>query len=64
MPGSAEQHMIVVAMGKMGAQELNISSDIDLIFAYPRKGETRRPASSPDRKQSPIRNFLPALDKS
>ena len=41
-----EQHMIVVAMGKMGAQELNISSDIDLIFAYPRKGETRRLASS------------------
>ena len=34
--------MIVVAMGKMGAQELNISSDIDLIFAYPRKGETQR----------------------
>ena len=36
----AEQQMLVVAMGKMGARELNISSDIDLIFAYPEAGET------------------------
>ena len=27
-------------MGKLGACELNLSSDIDLIFAYPRQGET------------------------
>ena len=37
-----EQNMVVIAMGKMGAEELNMSSDIDLIFAYPDKGETRR----------------------
>ncbi len=35
------QPMIVVAMGKLGARELNFSSDIDLIFAYPEDGETR-----------------------
>lgn len=36
----AEQQMLVIAMGKMGACELNISSDIDLIFAYPEAGAT------------------------
>jgi glutamate-ammonia-ligase adenylyltransferase len=38
--GRAEQHMHVVAMGKLGGGELNVSSDIDLIFAYPEEGET------------------------
>ncbi len=36
-----EQRLVVIAMGKMGAYELNISSDIDLIFAYPEAGKTR-----------------------
>ncbi len=35
------QQLVVVAMGKLGARELNFSSDIDLIFAYPRSGRTR-----------------------
>ena len=34
------QQLIVLAMGKLGARELNVSSDIDLIFAYPEAGET------------------------
>ncbi|MHA7880448.1 MAG: bifunctional [glutamate--ammonia ligase]-adenylyl-L-tyrosine phosphorylase/[glutamate--ammonia-ligase] adenylyltransferase [Saccharospirillum sp.] len=34
------QQMVVIAMGKHGAQELNLSSDIDLIFAFPSAGET------------------------
>jgi [glutamine synthetase] adenylyltransferase / [glutamine synthetase]-adenylyl-L-tyrosine phosphorylase len=34
------QRMIVLAMGKLGAYELNYSSDIDLIFVYPQAGET------------------------
>ncbi len=34
------QKMIVIAMGKLGAHELNFSSDIDLIFAYPSQGQT------------------------
>lgn len=34
------QSLLVVAMGKLGGRELNASSDIDLIFAYPEDGET------------------------
>jgi len=34
------QHMLVVAMGKLGGGELNVSSDVDLIFVYPEDGET------------------------
>lgn len=36
-----QQKMLVIGMGKLGGQELNFSSDIDLIFAYPEGGETR-----------------------
>ncbi|WP_151824432.1 bifunctional [glutamate--ammonia ligase]-adenylyl-L-tyrosine phosphorylase/[glutamate--ammonia-ligase] adenylyltransferase [Acinetobacter bereziniae] len=34
------QDLIVIGMGKLGAQELNLSSDIDLIFAFDEQGET------------------------
>lgn len=37
----AAQALVVIAMGKLGGAELNFSSDIDLIFAYPADGETR-----------------------
>ncbi len=37
----AEQQLIVLGMGKLGAGELNLSSDIDLIFTYPENGETQ-----------------------
>jgi glutamate-ammonia-ligase adenylyltransferase len=33
-------HMCVVGMGKLGARELNVSSDIDLIYVYDQDGET------------------------
>lgn len=35
------QALVVLGMGKLGGQELNFSSDIDLIFAYPEAGETQ-----------------------
>ncbi|WP_268234303.1 bifunctional [glutamate--ammonia ligase]-adenylyl-L-tyrosine phosphorylase/[glutamate--ammonia-ligase] adenylyltransferase [Oxalicibacterium faecigallinarum] len=35
------QEMIVLGMGKLGGAELNVSSDIDLIFVYPEDGETQ-----------------------
>ena len=35
------QSMVVIGMGKLGAWELNFSSDIDLIFAFPEGGETK-----------------------
>lgn len=34
------QQMIIIGMGKLGAHELNLSSDIDLIFTYAEDGET------------------------
>ena len=36
-----DMHMYILGMGKLGGKELNFSSDIDLIFAYPEKGETQ-----------------------
>jgi len=35
------QRLIVLALGKLGGQELNLSSDVDLVFCYPERGETR-----------------------
>ena len=35
-----EQELIVIGMGKLGGHELNVSSDIDLIFIYDENGET------------------------
>ena len=34
------QSLIVIGMGKLGGLELNVSSDIDLIFAFSEDGET------------------------
>lgn len=34
------QSLLVLGMGKLGAFELNLSSDIDLIFSYDESGET------------------------
>lgn len=38
------QEMIVLGMGKLGGGELNVSSDIDLIFVYPEDGDTQAEA--------------------
>jgi glutamate-ammonia-ligase adenylyltransferase len=40
------QPFMVLGMGKLGAQELNISSDIDLIFTFPESGETDHAVTS------------------
>ena len=34
------QHLIVLGMGKLGGKELNVSSDIDLIYCYRESGST------------------------
>ncbi len=34
------QNIVVLGMGKLGAGELNFSSDIDLIFVFPKTGQT------------------------
>jgi glutamate-ammonia-ligase adenylyltransferase len=38
--------LVVVGMGKLGAWELNLSSDIDLIFTYAEEGEVQGPGRS------------------
>ena len=45
--GQAQQ-LVVVGMGKLGGEELNVSSDIDLVLLYPEAGETdgARPISN------------------
>ena len=40
------QHLIVVGMGKLGGRELNLSSDIDIIFVYDEPGVTKGGRSS------------------
>jgi glutamate-ammonia-ligase adenylyltransferase len=36
--------LVVVGMGKLGGGELNVSSDIDLVYLYPEEGETPGPS--------------------
>jgi len=35
-----QQYLVVLGLGKLGGEELNFSSDIDLIFAFDRPGKT------------------------
>jgi [glutamine synthetase] adenylyltransferase / [glutamine synthetase]-adenylyl-L-tyrosine phosphorylase len=55
------QEMMVLAMGKQGGFELNVSSDIDLIFVYPEDGE----CVTSDAAQRPLSNheFFTRLGK-
>lgn len=39
------QELLVIGMGKLGGGELNVSSDIDLVFVYPEEGVTSGPRS-------------------
>ena len=55
------QELVVIGMGKLGGCELNVSSDIDLIFAYPEGGETR--ADSPEQRQLSNHEFFVRLGK-
>ena len=40
-PTGARAVLWVIGMGKLGARELNVSSDIDLIYVFDQDGETR-----------------------
>ncbi len=55
------QKMLVIGMGKLGGEELNVSSDIDLIFIYPEDGETA--VTSPDQRQLSNHEFFVRLGK-
>ncbi|MDD5755442.1 MAG: bifunctional [glutamate--ammonia ligase]-adenylyl-L-tyrosine phosphorylase/[glutamate--ammonia-ligase] adenylyltransferase, partial [Methylococcales bacterium] len=52
------QQIVVLGMGKLGAYELNYSSDIDLIFAYAENGVL------PDRKETTYSEFFTRLCQS
>ncbi|HEX8612026.1 MAG TPA: bifunctional [glutamate--ammonia ligase]-adenylyl-L-tyrosine phosphorylase/[glutamate--ammonia-ligase] adenylyltransferase [Telluria sp.] len=54
------QEMIVLAMGKQGGGELNVSSDIDLIFVYPEDGDT---AAGAGQRQLSNHEFFARLGK-
>lgn len=59
------QHMVILGMGKLGAHELNLSSDIDLIFGYPEGGETVGTKRSLDNHEFFVRlgqRLIKALD--
>jgi len=57
------QRLIVIGMGKLGGQELNFSSDVDLIFTYPEGGSTEGANKSISNEQFFIR-LGQALNKS
>ncbi len=50
------QQLIVIGMGKLGGKELNVSSDIDLIFAYEAAGETDGDTSNSEEISERISN--------
>jgi glutamate-ammonia-ligase adenylyltransferase len=58
------QRLVVLGMGKLGGEELNFSSDIDLIFTYPEAGETdaARPKSNEEFFTALGRKLIAALD--
>jgi [glutamine synthetase] adenylyltransferase / [glutamine synthetase]-adenylyl-L-tyrosine phosphorylase len=62
--GSAQQ-LIVVGMGKLGGSELNVSSDIDLVFVYPEGGATdgARPIANQEFFDRLGRRVIAALDE-
>ena len=55
-PDGARARLWVVGMGKLGARELNVSSDIDLIYVYDHDGDTAVVAISPTTSISRIRS--------
>ncbi|MDR2196250.1 MAG: bifunctional [glutamate--ammonia ligase]-adenylyl-L-tyrosine phosphorylase/[glutamate--ammonia-ligase] adenylyltransferase, partial [Gallionellaceae bacterium] len=61
----APQDMLVIGMGKLGGCELNVSSDIDLIFVYPEDGETdgARPLSNHEFFSRLGRRLIALLDE-
>ena len=55
------QELIVLGMGKLGGGELNVSSDIDLIFLYGEDGTTR--IDAPAQRQLSNHEFFTRLGK-
>ncbi len=56
-----EQQLIVLAMGKYGAYELNLSSDIDLIYVFPESGDTTVTEAHPHARSTTIQQYFAKL---
>ena len=61
-PDGEPQDLLVVAMGKAGSGELNVSSDLDLVFAYAEEGSTR-PATGASRGPVDNQEFFGRLGR-
>ena len=58
------QDFLVVGMGKLGGQELNVSSDIDLVFVYDEQGRCRPTERCPNpRRELSNAEFFERLSK-
>ena len=59
------QEMIVIGMGKLGGNELNVSSDIDLVMLYNAEGETPGPRkiSNHEFYGKLTRNMMPLISE-
>ncbi|GGX29981.1 glutamate-ammonia-ligase adenylyltransferase [Pigmentiphaga litoralis] len=59
------QEMLIVGMGKLGGEELNVSSDIDLVMLYGDEGETdgRRPISHHEFYGRLTRRMMPVISE-
>jgi glutamate-ammonia-ligase adenylyltransferase len=44
-PDGSVERLVVFGLGKLGGGELNFSSDVDLVYAYPQDGESDGPRS-------------------
>ncbi|HEX7965337.1 MAG TPA: bifunctional [glutamate--ammonia ligase]-adenylyl-L-tyrosine phosphorylase/[glutamate--ammonia-ligase] adenylyltransferase [Gammaproteobacteria bacterium] len=60
------QSLVVLGLGKLGARELNFSSDVDLIFAYPEGGASdgERPLDNEEYFLRLAQKLAKALDES
>ncbi|MCL1886527.1 MAG: bifunctional [glutamate--ammonia ligase]-adenylyl-L-tyrosine phosphorylase/[glutamate--ammonia-ligase] adenylyltransferase [Betaproteobacteria bacterium] len=56
-----KQELIVLGMGKLGGGELNVSSDVDLIFVFPENGDTQ--PSRPEQRPLSNQEFFTRLGK-
>ncbi|MCC6346599.1 MAG: bifunctional [glutamate--ammonia ligase]-adenylyl-L-tyrosine phosphorylase/[glutamate--ammonia-ligase] adenylyltransferase [Nitrospirales bacterium] len=54
----SENSFAVIALGKLGAQELNYSSDVDIVFVYRHEGETSGVSTLP----GVVRNRISAFE--
>jgi len=60
---AADAQLCCIAMGKLGARELNFSSDVDLMFVYPSEGDLKDEFSAfHERTARRIRKFCRLLE--